>query len=245
MRLQCQNLYYIEPFLLTNQVYTTHLTHTTTTSTNTTTMAAIVGNVFGTAIEGCTTLLSFPFRVVSHGLSDVFSEPFSPYLFVTFAMNAYPAISGLKSIRAATSSSSTCTSGGWWLLIEGLSAAVHIFFSFYIVGRVKQEGQTKTDSKDKINKAVGTAPMKPTDQNSWTRIKEVLWRDPGVAAYIFFLMFWVVWMFRGMGRFVSIDTSAAICEKVGARAGWALFLGWSFMGVSTTAFVLSSLFMKV
>ena len=80
--------------------------------------------------------------------------------------------------------------------------------------------------------------------NSWKRLGHLMCYDPGVAAYIIFVFFWVVWLPVGIWMLISVRNEQD-CDQVADYAQNSVVCGFIYVLLVGITFCCSMIFLKV
>jgi len=188
-------------------------------------------------------VLCLPCKACGFGkdlLCDVMSSPFFPYIGMTIALNAAPAIMGMKTF--ADLGGGTCSEAIQWLIVNGFLCLLHIVASFYIVHKIMAD--RKNHNLDSATQDLANADhleaqnmRDVSEHSSWARIKHVLCYDCGVALYIIMIVVWMCWMATGVTRYLNVDQGT--CSDIASRLLTSMICGYFFMSLGAFAFMCS------
>jgi hypothetical protein len=159
----------------------------------------------------------------------------------TLALNIPPVIFGAQSAGGDGS----CQSVRTWVLVNAALCAAHIVAAFYIIIKIqadKELSQGLLPSSDPEKQSqhqqpdVGYYGTSETRSKSFSRMKQVLCEDPGVAIYLIVLFFYGIWTMVGIGRTLGDGDCGSDLQSYAQNA---LFFNFAFIAFGGGAFCCS------
>lgn len=106
-----------------------------------------------------------------------------------------------------------------------------------VPGSGKKVGTTTTTTTTTTTYPPSKYRGEQGDGMTWSRIKQVLCYDKGVAVYIVLAVIWIFWQAAGVPKYFSHDYQE--CQSVASHMLTSLFCGWFYMTLVGIAFFCS------